>query len=58
MKKKIQSENLLGKFEASKLTALSTITGGVAVAKTTTIGYETKSSADDADTGDHDDDNC
>ena len=55
MKKKIQiQEDLMSKFEGSKVSALSTITGGIDAAKTKTDMYTTESSADDADTGDHD----
>ena len=59
MKKNIVSKNdMMAKFETSEISALSTITGGAAVdpVKTTTNMYNTESSADDADTGDHDTD--
>jgi hypothetical protein len=58
MKKMInEKDTLLSKFEESSLSNLNTIFGGTEdPPATTTLGYSTKSSATDADTGDHDDD--
>jgi hypothetical protein len=57
MKKSIVlKKEALSKFQASEISALSTISGGTANVKTNTNMYLTESSADDADTGDHDTD--
>jgi len=59
MKKNIQKNDMMSKFQSNQLAALSTITGGAVsaeVEKTTTGGYNTSSSATDSDQGDHDSD--
>jgi hypothetical protein len=58
MRKQIsKNDNLFSKFEDSGLSNLSTIFGGTEdPPATTTLGYSTKSSASDADSGDHDND--
>jgi hypothetical protein len=58
MKKTLShDENMLSAFEDSGLENLASVFGGVVdPPATTTLGYETKSSATDGDLGDHDDD--
>jgi hypothetical protein len=56
MKKRLNVDaDALSKFEDSGLENLASIFGGVEEPPvTTTLGYSTKSSADDSDSGDHD----
>ena len=57
MKKTIKTTgDFLSKFQASEISALSSITGGVKGSSTTTLGYNTASAADDPDKNEHDND--
>jgi len=57
MKKRIESSDMLSKFENKSLLNLAGILGGTEVPPTTsTAGYDTHSSASDSDQGDHDSD--